>query len=238
MAIIQLFLALLPAVIILTLVIRRDSENPEPRKWIVASVVLGIVSALIAILVGFISYEFDASDLDGAFLKAFLNAAVPEELAKFFVLWAMVRNNRYFDEWFDGIVYAVCIGMGFAGFENILYICGSPDWLSTGITRALLSVPAHFMFAVVMGYYFSLGWFEPARRRYYFTLAIAAPIVIHGLYDTVCFSAGLNEGIAVLILVVFLISFRKLMKYTKSLMLHHLERDRASFPSTPDSFNN
>lgn len=38
------------------------------------------------------------------------------------MLWLLLRNNPYFDEHFDGIVYAVCIGMGFAAIENVLYL--------------------------------------------------------------------------------------------------------------------
>ncbi|MBK7649981.1 MAG: PrsW family intramembrane metalloprotease [Flammeovirgaceae bacterium] len=31
-------------------------------------------------------------------------------------------NNKHFNEPFDGIVYSVMVGMGFATFENILYV--------------------------------------------------------------------------------------------------------------------
>ena len=49
---------------------------------------------------------------------AFFLAAIPEEVAKLFMLWLLLRKNPFFDEHFDGIVYAVCVGLGFAGFEN------------------------------------------------------------------------------------------------------------------------
>ena len=45
-----------------------------------------------------------------AFADAFLLAAIPEELAKLIMLWLLLRKNPHFDEKFDGIVYAVCIG--------------------------------------------------------------------------------------------------------------------------------
>ena len=44
---------------------------------------------------------------------AFLLAAIPEEVAKLFMLWLLLRKNPFFDEHFDGIVYAVCVGLGF-----------------------------------------------------------------------------------------------------------------------------
>lgn len=46
-----------------------------------------------------------------AFASAFISAAIPEELAKFTMLWLLLRKNPFFDEKFDGIVYSVCIAM-------------------------------------------------------------------------------------------------------------------------------
>lgn len=98
-----------------------------------------------------------SSTISGAFTDAFIMAAIPEELAKFVMLWLLLRNNPYFDEHFDGIVYAVCIGMGFAGFENVLYLFDNYEsWISVGIARAMFAVPGHFLTAVIMGYYYSL----------------------------------------------------------------------------------
>ena len=68
------------------------------------------------------------------------------------VIW----RNKNFNEPFDGIVYACFIGLGFAGIENIMYVFGNDTVggaLTTGVMRALLSVPGHFLFAVIMGYF-------------------------------------------------------------------------------------
>jgi RsiW-degrading membrane proteinase PrsW (M82 family) len=81
-----------------------------------------------------------------------------------------LRNNPYFDEHFDGIVYAVCVGMGFAGLENIMYVFQNmDDWMSVSVARAIFSVPGHFFFAVSMGYFYSCVHFHTAstiRIRY------------------------------------------------------------------------
>lgn len=103
--------------------------------------------------------EMDAntySSIREAFADAFVLAAIPEKLAKLIMLWLLLRKNPHFDERFDGIVYAVCMGMGFAGIENVKYLIGGIEngtWIGTGIVRALFSVPAHFLFAVLIGFY-------------------------------------------------------------------------------------
>ena len=92
----------------------------------------------------------------GALWNAFVGAAMPEEATKLLMLWLLLRRNKYFDERFDGIVYACCIGMGFAGTENVLYLFGNiENWQSVAVSRAIFAVPGHFMFAVAMGYFYS-----------------------------------------------------------------------------------
>ena len=55
---------------------------------------------------------------------------IPEEIAKLFMLWLLLRKNSYFDEHLDGIVYAVCISLDFAGIENVSYMLSDMDNLS------------------------------------------------------------------------------------------------------------
>lgn len=68
---------------------------------------------------------------------AFLVAAIPEESFKLLALWMVLKKNPFFDEHFDGIVYAVCVGLGFAAVENISYVFSHDDWASVAISRAL-----------------------------------------------------------------------------------------------------
>jgi protease PrsW len=72
--------------------------------------------------------------------------------------------------------------MGFAQIENIMYVMDGG--LGTAVLRAVLSVPGHGFFAVLMGYHFSLAKFhEGVERRNYILKAIFLPILFHGLYD-------------------------------------------------------
>lgn len=78
---------------------------------------------------------------------AFFGAAIPEEIAKFLMLWLLLRKNPYFDEKMVGIVYAVCVSLGFAALENIMYLFTNAEaYLSVGIARAIFAVLGHFCF--------------------------------------------------------------------------------------------
>ena len=215
--------ALAPAAVLLWYIYRKDSNQPAPTRLLIQALVYGIASALITIavvmpfgmLTGF-GQEL-SSTISGAFTDAFLMAAIPEELAKFVMLWLLLRNNPYFDEHFDGIVYAVCIGMGFAGFENVLYLFDNYEsWISVGIARAMFAVPGHFLTAVIMGYYYSLWHFQIVRNRRTCALILAGPILAHGIYDGILFSMNIDESLSSVFLVLFLLFFNKLRKIGKN----------------------
>ena len=134
------------------------------------------------------------------------------------MLWLLLRKNPHFDEKFDGIVYAVCIGMGFAGIENVMYLAGGIEdgsWISIGISRALFSIPGHFLFAVLMGYYYSLYYWGIDRTLKAKAMILVAPVLAHGIFDGILFSMQVDEGLAVIGLFLFLYFFNKLKKRGK-----------------------
>ncbi|MBQ3190212.1 MAG: PrsW family intramembrane metalloprotease, partial [Bacteroides sp] len=130
----------------------------------------------------------------------------------------------------DGIVYAVCVSLGFAALENVMYLLGSYDeWVSVGISRALTAVPGHFGFGVLMGYYYSLGKFDSQNFASAKYKALIVPIIVHGLYDFICFMMGIVPAIAAIIMIVFIVFCAKLWKYGSKRIKEHLERDLKNF---------
>ena len=79
--------------------------------------------------------------------------------------------------------YAAFVGVGVAGFENLLYIL--QGGLGLAIGRGIFAVPAHFFFAIFMGYFFSMARFRYEQRRKYLALAYFVPVMLHGTYDGV-----------------------------------------------------
>lgn len=222
----KILAAIAPAIVLAIVMIRKDTR-PEPIGWLLAAVGLGVLAVPAVLLIGYFGLQdIPTNTFIGAFLSSFINAAIPEEALKFAALYFLANRCKHFDEYFDGIVYAVCIGMGFAGLENILYIFGAEDeWISVGISRALLSVPMHYFLAIIMGAFFSLGWFDKKNRTVYISAALVLPIIVHGVYDTLCFSMGLDEGLSSYILITFLLGFKYIRRYVKHLTNSMLKLD-------------
>ena len=199
--------AILPAIAWVVFIWWKDKYQREPISYILRGVAYGIISAGLAValesLIIALGLVPEPHGYIGALWKAFMGAAVPEELVKLLMLWLLLRNNPYFDERFDGIVYACCIGMGFAGTENIIYLIGNMDtWESVAIQRAIFAVPGHFMFAVAMGYFYSKVHFREVSWRYR-SLIFIVPVILHGIYDGLLFSANATPQMQGIILMFF-----------------------------------
>ena len=228
-SILSILLALMPALFLVLFIIGKDKKSPEPPIQLGKAFLYGVVSVLLAlgiveIIQLFVHYGEDS--VAGQLGCAFWGAALPEELAKYFMLWLLLRNNKFFDERLDGIVYAAMVGLGFAAFENVMYMINYySEWMSLGVTRALMTVPAHYAFAVFMGYYYSLGCFAPRHHVRNFILALVVPILMHTLYDALLMVAQItSEFLAVILTIVCILlcylmhkeAFRRLNKHMQA----------------------
>lgn len=205
-------LALLPIIVLIYYVYQQDEAQREPARMIILGFLLGCLSAPGSFLISVPSehiglYTENVRSTWDAFRVAFFGAAIPEETAKLFFLWLLLRKNRFFDERVDGIVYAVSVGMGFAAVENMLYLFDAGEtWVDTGVVRAVLSVPGHFSYAVLMGYYYSLHHFNKSRFRAAGLKLWLYPVLAHGIYDLICFVGDVHGdlfGVLTIILLLF-----------------------------------
>ena len=208
--------ALLPALLLFLYIWRKDAQ-PEPFQWLFRALLAGVI---ICIPVAYVESSVmhwlfagnEPTTLFGTTLEAFLVAAVPEEAAKLLSLWLILRKNPYFDEHFDGIVYAVCVGLGFAAIENVGYVLSSGEgWASVAVMRALLAVPGHYAFAIIMGYYYAIYHFvdhSPKTAAKIFLM----PVLAHGVYDSLAMSGSVDPvagGICFFALIYFCIKLQK-----------------------------
>ncbi|MCK5845971.1 MAG: PrsW family intramembrane metalloprotease [Bacteroidales bacterium] len=198
--------AIAPVVIIALYIYFKDKYNKEPIAMLAKALVLGMLTVIpVLLLEGFLMEFisiFDFSTRLSAFYNAFVVAAFSEEIWKFIALYILIWKSKEFDESIDGIVYAVFVGLGFAMVENIMYVVNGGG--SVALMRAFLAVPAHALFGVTMGYYFSLSKFamDKASRNKYYRYAIISPIILHGVYDFILMA---NEPLGMLVFIPFII---------------------------------
>jgi protease PrsW len=187
-----LALAVAPGAGLMYYFYKRDTHEPEPRDKVLKVMGWGAAVSIVAVIVELLLMAVleplaDPGTALAIFFQAFLVAATVEELCKYGVVRATIYNDPEFNEPYDGVVYCVAASLGFAIVENVLYVAGGG--FGVGIVRALLSVPAHALFGVFMGYYIGRSKFAPPgeRARYHF-IGLAIAIFTHGAYDYVLMS--------------------------------------------------
>ena len=223
-----LFSSISPCLFILYLVYRHDLEK-EPKKMLVKAFFGGVLSILVSF---FFSIPFgifaENMNIEGPFFSAFFEAAIAEELAKWLIFYWFIKKAKHFDQFYDGILYAIFISMGFALVENILYVY--EGGIGVAFFRAVLAVPGHMLFAVPMGYYLSLAKFESGRdlaKHTFFSLAI--PILLHGTYDFILMSTEKIEkfpGLILVLLIAFVLFEIYLWRYGLKKIRLHINRDK------------
>ena len=145
-----------------------------------------------------------AHGIGGDLVEAFIVAATVEESVKLFFVKHYLFRRAEFDERVDGIVYAICVSLGFAIVENFLY--GYRD-LRVLFLRAFTSVPLHAEATGVMGYWLGRAKIEGQRdggKGVGASMAkgLAWAILIHGLYDFLLMEGGLASLLVLPLLVV------------------------------------
>ncbi|MBQ6269066.1 MAG: PrsW family intramembrane metalloprotease [Bacteroidetes bacterium] len=208
----QLFLAIFP-VIVLGLYVYIQDANKEPWKLLLKAFIFGMLSAVstLALLSPVPRNYFYQINIPAvnAVLDSFCFAAIPEETLKFLFLFLLIWWNKEFDEFMDGIVYSVFVSLGFAAFENVLYLYNSSTFHA--IARGIFSVPGHFLFAVVMGYYFALGKFSKKfyLKIYYLLFGLLFAIVMHGVFDSILgikeLASSVNSYLGIFVFIIFII---------------------------------
>lgn len=235
--------ALIPAVLLGWFIYSKDRLHPEPLNMLFKAFLYGVGSTFVTLVItsfmgmlGLIVYELGS--FAGAVSTALFTAALPEEAAKLLMLWLFLRKNPFYDEYLDGIVYAACVGLGFAATENVLYLLQSDNWLGTGIIRGMTAVPAHFAIAVAMGYFYSKRHFGD-RSRLTAACVYAVPVLIHWVYDALAFSEGIYPALSVVINVLFVLLIWRVYKSTIRRIdeLQHIDSARHTPPPLPGRDN-
>jgi RsiW-degrading membrane proteinase PrsW (M82 family) len=224
-----LIASIAPAVIIMYIIYRHDTVK-EPLSMLVKAFFGGVLSIAITLIITYpiLGIELNSGAMK-SFFDAFFKAGIPEEFSKWLIFYWLIRKAKDFDQYYDGILYAIFISMGFALVENILYVF--ENGMGTAIARSIISVPGHMLFAVPMGYYLSLSRFETgASARFHVFLSLAIPILLHGTFDFILMYSGakgaVNSGLAVLLLLAFVIFDIFMWRYGLRKIKEHIIKDK------------
>ena len=203
-------LAIIPGLLLIIYVYRKDKVEKEPLGLIIRILIYGVISCIAA---GFLEQlespflpQYPQGSVEYAVQTSFCMAALVEETVKFLAMRLGSWRYQGFNYRFDGIVYGVSAAVGFAVYENVMYV--AMYGLQTAIVRAFTAIPLHAFCGVFMGVMYSyskkasiLG--QGGKCVMYTIFALLLPMLIHGTYDTFAF-LGERGTIPLLVFVVIL----------------------------------
>jgi protease PrsW len=170
----------------------RDKYEREPMGRVLMVYFLSFFAVIPAAIAEMAFIGVEHFGLIGIALASFFIIAFSEEGSKYLALRLLVLGHSFFNEVYDGILYAVAASLGFATVENILYVSFSGSaGLGVALLRSILSVPGHALWGVMMGYYVGLARFEPNPRRARDLVwkGLLMAMFFHGLYDFFSFGS-------------------------------------------------
>lgn len=188
----------IPGLVYLTYVWRKDHIEKEPLIMVFAVFSYGfIVSTLVSLI---------AETSLGELAEPVVIVPVIEELAKFIGVYLVSMRKTVFNELDDGIVYGAASGLGFATLEAIFYALQGP-FVFIGLLRAVSSTLMHAASSAIFGYFYAISFFY--KRKWSSLEGFLAACFLHSLHNALIkFDLGLL--IIPLDIAAFIIAVRRL----------------------------
>jgi RsiW-degrading membrane proteinase PrsW (M82 family) len=195
----------------------KDSIHKEPWGLLFAAFGLGAVASLLG-LGTYVAIErlglpaHPGNTPSDIMLYCLLVVGPIEEGCKFAVARAIVFRWRAFDERIDGLVYAAALSIGFATFENFLYLVHLP-YLDEAeqLARAATSPLTHSLFAAIWGFGVSRALFDettPLARWLWQAGSLTLAALLHGFYDGLLLGWNATIPASLTILLVWIVVSR------------------------------
>ena len=196
--------AVIPAIFLLVQINKADKLDREPVGLLVSLVIQGIISTALAVL----TERLGTAILDSLWPE---NALVYRVLMYFVVVGLSEEGFK---------VYAVCVALGFALWENIGYVV--MYGFGTALVRAITAVPGHACFGVFMGAFYGMArryanyGYERASKNCR-RLAVLVPMVLHGIYDFIASSEDASEWVfLIFVAALFLVTSRMVKRLSQT----------------------
>lgn len=155
-------------------------------------------------------------------------SALPEELLKMAIMLFLLKRFSCTKK-IDVLLVCGSVGLGFACLENLLYVLTESNWISASIVRATSSVPGHFSYAIIMGYFIYRAFnIVQTKKQKFFNLSIAfiLPTLIHWNKNVFVILSESNLRfliVGIIPIVLLIIALKILKKARKEAMMRTLE---------------
>ncbi len=214
-----------PALFWLFYFMYKDRFSPEPVLVMGGVFFAGFASGYVYMkFVNFLSgigipgdqsfFIFDGSFLSLVYLIFIVGFF--EELFKLFPFIFIVKWFRNFDEKIDGIIYSSIVALGFASYENLIYL----QYLSGAelVGRAIASPLTHSVFASIWGHYTGIFLLNKDKNYKKILIAFTISFFLHGIYDYLSISSTIRILSSIVILMIWVWRIRVIEIENKRLM--------------------
>jgi|SRR3989344_2088766 len=202
-----LFFALLggvlPAIIWLVLWTREDEKHPEPKRRIFKAFAAGALLVPVALAVERIIAEFlwhsTGSPLgvsDFSFLALLAFAAVEESAKLAAAYLSSFRHNKDFDEPVDTMIYLISAALGFAAFENVLFLerglthhIGVNLLIYSGSLRFVGATLLHVVSSGLLGGFLAYTFWKK-RHTGAIAVGLGSVILLHAVFNFFILKGG------------------------------------------------
>jgi RsiW-degrading membrane proteinase PrsW (M82 family) len=189
-------LAIAPGVAVCLFIYSLQRLGKASMRYLVGAFLLGAAATVPALVIQLLADDVRNDPWHHSILSylwyAFGVVALSEEGCKFLVLRFYAYPKEVFREPFDGVIYGVMIGMGFATVENIEYV--RQFGLETGVSRFFLAIPAHASFAILMGYPVGSAKFAKKHSLGLLLKGLSVAVLFHGSFDFFLFLQQSHEA--------------------------------------------
>jgi RsiW-degrading membrane proteinase PrsW (M82 family) len=197
---------ILPAIIWLTFWLQEDKAHPEPKKLIIQTFILGMVSACFAIVIQKTTNVLilGGVSIQVAFFTNYIPAVVAlvigassEEVVKYLGAYFGGLRNRENNEPIDPIIYMITAALGFAALENTLYLIhpifqgDMTTALITGNLRFIGATLLHIASSAIIGIFIALSYYKTSylKSRYLLTGFILSA-ALHSIFNSFIIRSG------------------------------------------------
>lgn len=185
--IVSLFLAVIPAVLWMSMFYTQDRSEPEPRLFVLGVAILG---ALLAGAVGIplLDFFFRVPDWVGRdplteILGSILVVGFLQAFLKYVAIRFSIFYSPEFDQRVDGVIYGSAVGLGYATMLNInLVVASGGVDLGTGVVRIVITQLVQGSLGALIGYFLGRDKFD-TRRVWWMSAGLALAAVLDGLFS-------------------------------------------------------
>ncbi len=161
-----------------------DAEDREPIGLIVLCFILGALLVFIAIWLE----KYSANFISNKTYQVITWASI-EEILKLIGVSFIIWGTNEVDQPIDYPMYFIAVALGFAAFENVLFLLapikasGTVVGLLTGNLRFLGSTLLHSIASAMIGSSLGLAFFVKKYRLWYLIWGILGAITLHSLFN-------------------------------------------------------